>query len=148
MSDFIVRMLSLIRQVVQKMLNHPDVNLHCPGGITTSSRWLQLSSHICVWKGNHFTCWTLKGIQTCCWDVRTDATCNRSKLLDTERSPNGKFSSSRWILLDCRASIQNTTSSGRIQGNYLEICTESSWSTKLKCRLWIKLYLWLKSNIT
>jgi hypothetical protein len=53
-------------------------------GNTTSSEQLQLSSHICVLERNHFTCWTLKGVRICCWDVQMDVTENSSKLLDTE----------------------------------------------------------------
>jgi hypothetical protein len=42
---------------------------------------------------------TLSGVRTCCWNVRTDASWNNSKLLDTEEGPNGKFSSSEWMML-------------------------------------------------
>jgi hypothetical protein len=42
---------------------------------------------------------TLKSIQTICHYVRTDANLNYSKLLGTDGLPNGKFSSSGWMLL-------------------------------------------------
>jgi hypothetical protein len=84
---------------------------------------LKLSFHICVWKENPFACRTLKGVQTCCWDVWTDAIWNNSKLLDTNGSPDGKILSSGWMLLDWWASGQNTTSSERMQGTW----TSLSW---------------------
>jgi hypothetical protein len=99
----------------------------------TSSAWLalsriasgrlQLSSHFYVWKGNPFTCQTLKGVWTCCRDIQTDATWNSLKLLETDGSLDGKFLSSGRMLLDWRVSGRNTTSSGRMQG----IWTSLSW---------------------
>lgn len=79
-----------------------------PDGVDMSSRRMQLSSHICICKGKPNSSQTLTGIlkvlprrpdgctitlessrtlksiRTCCHDVRTDATFNCSKLLDTD----------------------------------------------------------------
>jgi hypothetical protein len=55
-------------------------------------------SYLCL-ERNLLTCRTLKGIQTCCWDVWTDATESSSKLLDTKGRPNGKISSSGRMML-------------------------------------------------
>jgi hypothetical protein len=77
---------------------------------------------------------TLKSIRTICHYVRTDASLNCSKLLDTDGRPNGKFSSSvRMMLwqkgvrtgihvlrtddtLDSWVSRRDDTSSGRWRG--------------------------------
>jgi hypothetical protein len=89
----------------------------------TSSRLLQLFSHNCVWDRNPITCrtlnvirtvlsrrsdgytWTLdasrtlNSVWTICHYIRTNATLNNSKLLDTDGHPNGKFSSSERMML-------------------------------------------------
>jgi hypothetical protein len=89
-------------------LEHPDHRDWCPDGWTSSTRLalsriasgrLQLSFHICVLERIHFPCRTLKGVHPCCWDIRTDATWNSSKVLDTEEGPDGKFSSSGQMML-------------------------------------------------
>jgi len=88
--------------------------------ILVNKRPHYFSSHICVFKGNPFTCRTLTGVQTvlprrpdgCTWtldsfgtlksihDVRTDATLNCSKLLDTDGSSDDIATSSGWMLRD------------------------------------------------
>jgi hypothetical protein len=42
---------------------------------------------------------TLSGIRMYCWNVRTDASRSSSKLLNIGEGPDGKFSSSRWMML-------------------------------------------------
>jgi hypothetical protein len=60
---------------------------------------LQLSSYIYVLEKNPIADQTLDGVRTCCWDVRTDASWSSSKLLVIEEGPDGKFSSSRRMML-------------------------------------------------
>jgi hypothetical protein len=69
------------------------------GRESTSSRWLQLSSHICVLERNLIADRTLRGVRTCYWNVRTDASWNSSELLDTKEGSDGKFSSSERMML-------------------------------------------------
>jgi hypothetical protein len=52
-----------------------------------------LSSHICVLERKPIADQTLSGVRMCCWNVRTDASWNSSKLLDTKDGSDGKFSS-------------------------------------------------------
>jgi hypothetical protein len=85
-----------------------------------------------VLKRNLLTCQTLKNVRTCCWDVRTDATWNSSKLLDTKGRPDENFLSSERMMLDRWASGRKSTSSKLIQGNWsihFEFYTESSRSS-------------------
>jgi len=101
----------------------------------TSSRWVQLSSHICVLERNLSTCRTLKGIQMCCWEVQTNASWNSSKVLDTEEGPEGKFSSSRQMMLgqlSVKAEYHVVWTIQRIRFLWLEICAKSSRSISLK----------------
>jgi hypothetical protein len=53
----------------------------------------------CVLERNPTTCRTPSVVQTCYWNVRTDASWNSSKLLDKEEGPDGKFSSSEQMML-------------------------------------------------
>jgi len=92
-------------------------------GVALSSGRMQLSSHIRVCKGKPNSPRTLvgvrtvlprlsdgctdtlessrthKSVQTCCHDVRTDATLDCSKLLDTKGSLDGIATTSRLMLL-------------------------------------------------
>jgi hypothetical protein len=56
---------------------------------STSSGRLQRYFHICVLERNHVASRTLSVVQTCCWNVRTNASWNSSKLLDTEEGLDG-----------------------------------------------------------
>jgi hypothetical protein len=60
---------------------------------------MQLSSHICVCKGNLISCRTLISIRTYYHEVRTDATLNCSNLLDIDGHPDGIVMSSGRMLL-------------------------------------------------
>jgi hypothetical protein len=64
------------------------------GRESTSSKWLQQSSHNCVLERNPKACRTLRFVRTCCWNVRTDISWSSSKLLGTKEGLDGKFSSS------------------------------------------------------
>jgi hypothetical protein len=55
-------------------------------------------SYLCFGKKS-ITDRTLSGVRTCCWNVWTDASWSSSKLLNTEEGPDGKFSSSRRMML-------------------------------------------------
>jgi len=66
---------------------------------STSSGRLQLSSYICVLERNPIAVRILSGVRTCCWNIRTDASWNSSKLLDTGEGPDGKFLLSRRMML-------------------------------------------------
>jgi hypothetical protein len=57
----------------------------------TSSKRLQLFSHIRVLERNLIASRTMNCVRTCCWDVWTDATWNSSKLLNIEDGLDGKF---------------------------------------------------------
>jgi len=70
----------------------PDGNTHRPNGCN----YLPISVFL-DW--NPMADQTLNDIQTCCWNVRTDATWNSLKLLDIEEGPDGKFLSSRQMSL-------------------------------------------------
>jgi hypothetical protein len=98
----------------------------------TSSKQLQLSSCTCVLERNLSTCRTLKGVQPCCWDVRTDARWNSSKVLDTEEGPDGRFSSSERMMLgqlSVRTEFYVVRTVIRELNYTVESCTESSWSS-------------------
>jgi hypothetical protein len=115
-----------------KSAPHLALSRIASGRVDLSSGRLQLSSHICVCEENPFTCWTLDCVRTCCWDIRTDATLNSSKLLETDGSLDGITTSSEQMLLDWWASGRLTGTSEQKQGIWLhclEFHTESSWST-------------------
>jgi hypothetical protein len=87
---------------------------------STSSGRLQRTSHNYVLERNPEACWTLRVIQTCCWNVRTDASWSNLKLLDTEEGPDGKFSSSgRMMLWIVGRPGRYVTSSGLLAGNQI-----------------------------
>jgi hypothetical protein len=99
-----------------------------------------------VFPGNSILCRTLMSARTCCWDVRTDATFNSSKLLDTDGHPNGIAMSSGWMLMT------DKSLDGCLGFNFFDLESTqnllwTSWSTFLKWRLWNKLHPWLCSNI-
>jgi hypothetical protein len=68
------------------------------GWESTSSRRLHQSSYIYVLERNLIAGRTLSVIRTYCWNVRTDARWNSSKLLDIEEGLDGNFSSSRRMM--------------------------------------------------
>jgi hypothetical protein len=70
----------------------PDGNPHRPNGCNC----LPISTFL---KRNPIANWTLSGVRTCYRNVRTDASLNSSKLLDTGEGPDGKFSSSGRMML-------------------------------------------------
>jgi hypothetical protein len=111
-----------------------------------------------VWTWNPTTCGTLNGVRTvlpcrpgeCTWTldssqtfnsvrtichyIRTDVILNSSKFLDTDGSPDGKFSSSGRMLLNDERPDGKTTSSRRLLGIrllWVGICTESSLNTEI-----------------
>jgi len=102
---------------------------------STSSERFQLSSHICDLERNLIADRTLNGIRKYCWNIRTDASWNKLKLLDTEEGPDEKFSRSDGWCLDSWVSGRNISSSGQMQGIrflWLGICAESSRNISLK----------------
>jgi len=87
---------------------HPDVWIwiailalwiSASGRESTSSGRLQRSSHNCILERNPEACRTLRVVRTSCWNVQRDASWSSSKLLYTGEGPDGKFSSSGWMML-------------------------------------------------
>jgi hypothetical protein len=73
--------------------------MRASGRESTSSGRLQRSSHICVLERNPVGGRTLSVVQTCCINIQTDASWNKSKLLDIKEGPGWKFSSSGRMML-------------------------------------------------
>jgi hypothetical protein len=71
---------------------HPYGNPHRPNGCSCLPIFSFLERNLIADR-------TLSGIRTCCWNVRTDASWNSSKLLDIGEGSNEKLLSSRWMML-------------------------------------------------
>jgi hypothetical protein len=70
------RMQSVCMQFPYQRSRHPD-------GVALASGRVQAIFPLCVCEGKLESSRTLKCVRMCCHDVRTDATLNCSKLLDT-----------------------------------------------------------------
>jgi hypothetical protein len=127
----------------------------CPDGVALPSRQLLFPDPCLNMKSNYLSnngiwtvfprrldgstwtldsSWTLNSVRAICQYVRTDAIMNSSKFIDTDGRPDGKFSSSGWMLLTEERLDGNTTSSGRLLGIrllWVGIYTESSLNTEI-----------------
>jgi hypothetical protein len=75
------RMQSVCTQFPYQGSRHPD-------GVALTYGRVKVVFSLRVWEGKLQSSQTLKSDQTCCRDVRTDATLNCSKLLNTDGRPD------------------------------------------------------------
>jgi hypothetical protein len=120
-----------------------------PDDVDLTSGRMQLSSHICVWEGNPFTCRTLTGVRTvlprrpdgCIWMLDSSQTLKsvrtRCCYVQTEASLNNL----NLLDIDGRSDAWLGRSDGNLEFDFSVLesaqhLPRTSWNTFLEWRLW------------